>query len=384
MTTITNYELFEVPPRWLFLRLETSDGTVGWGEPVVEGRSRTVRGAVEELLDTYLLGESPHRIEDHWQAMYRGGFYRGGPVLMSAIAGIDQALWDIKGKQFGAPVYELLGGPVRDRVRVYQWVGGDRPADVGAAAAAKVDAGFTALKMNATAELRRVDTPQAVAEAVDRLGEVRQQVGPAVDIGVDFHGRVTKPMAKRLASALEEHEPFFIEEPVLPGHNDALPQIAAQTSTPIATGERMYSRWDFKQVFENGAVDVIQPDLSHAGGITEVQKIAAMAEAYDVAMAPHCPLGPIALASCLQVDAVAPNALIQEQSLDIHYNEGNDVLDYLSDPSVFDYDEGFVDLPDGPGLGVEIDADYVRECADEEVDWHNPVWRHDDGSVAEW
>jgi galactonate dehydratase len=384
MTTITDYELFEVPPRWLFLRLETSDGTVGWGEPVVEGRAHTVRGAVEELLETYLLGKDPHRIEDHWQAMYRGGFYRGGPVLMSAIAGIDQALWDIKGNQFGAPVYELLGGPVRDRVRVYQWVGGDRPADVGEAAAEKVDAGFTALKMNATAELRRVDTPQAVADAVDRLGEVRDRVGPEVDIGVDFHGRVTKPMAKRLASALEEHEPFFIEEPVLPDHNDALPQIAAQTSTPIATGERMYSRWDFKQIFENGSVDVIQPDLSHAGGITEVKKIAAMAEAYDVAMAPHCPLGPIALASCLQVDAVAPNALIQEQSLDIHYNEGNDVLDYLSDPSVFDYDEGFVDLPDGPGLGVEIDADYVRERAQQEVDWHNPVWRHDDGSVAEW
>ncbi|EMA59582.1 galactonate dehydratase [Halorubrum lipolyticum] len=384
MTTITDYELFEVPPRWLFLRIETSDGTVGWGEPVVEGRSRTVRGAVEELLETYLLGEDPNRIEDHWQAMYRGGFYRGGPVLMSAIAGIDQALWDIKGKRFGAPVYELLGGPVRDRVRVYQWVGGDRPADVGEAAAAKVDAGFTALKMNATPELRRVDTPSSVAAAVDRLGEVRDRVGPEVDIGVDFHGRVTKPMAKRLADELEVHEPFFIEEPVLPEHNDALPQIAAQTSTPIATGERMYSRWDFKQVFENGSVDVIQPDLSHAGGITEVTKIAAMAEAYDVAMAPHCPLGPIALASCLQVDAVAPNALIQEQSLDIHYNEGNDVLDYLVDPSVFDYDEGFVDLPDDPGLGVEIDADYVRERAELEVDWHNPVWRHDDGSVAEW
>lgn len=384
MTRITDYELFEVPPRWLFLRIETSDGTVGWGEPIVEGRSHTVRGAVEELIETHLIGADPLRIEDHWQSMYRGGFYRGGPILMSAIAGIDQALWDIKGKQFGAPVYELLGGPVRDRVRVYQWVGGDRPADVGDAAAAKVDAGFTALKMNATPEIRRVDNPSAVADAVDRLREVRERVGPEVDIGVDFHGRVSKPMAKRLAKALEPHEPFFIEEPVLPEHNDALPEIAAQTSTPIATGERMYSRWDFKEIFENGAVDVIQPDLSHAGGITEVKKIAAMAEAYDVAIAPHCPLGPIALASCLQVDAVAPNALIQEQSLDIHYNEGNDVLDYLVDPSVFDYDDGYVDLPSEPGLGVDIDVDYVRERAEIDVDWHNPVWRHDDGSVAEW
>ena len=384
MTRITDYELFEVPPRWLFLRLETSDGTVGWGEPIVEGRSHTVRSAVEELLNTYLLGEDPLRIENHWQSMYRGGFYRGGPILMSAIAGIDQALWDIKGKHFGAPVYELLGGPVRDRVRVYQWVGGDRPSDIGDAAAEKVDAGFTALKMNATPEIRRVDNPSAVMDAVDRLRKVRKRVGPEVDIGVDFHGRVTKPMAKRLAKALEPHDPFFIEEPVLPEHNDVLPEIAAQTSTPIATGERMYSRWDFKEVFENGSVDVIQPDLSHAGGITEVKKIASMAEAYDVAMAPHCPLGPIALASCLQVDAVAPNALIQEQSLDIHYNESNDVLDYLVDPSVFDYEDGYVDLPDGPGLGVDIDVDYVRERAELDVDWHNPVWRHDDGSVAEW
>ncbi|POG54324.1 galactonate dehydratase [Haloferax marisrubri] len=384
MTRITNYELFEVPPRWLFLRIETSDGIVGWGEPVVEGRSHSVRAAVEELMETYLLGEDPSRIEDHWQTMYRGGFYRGGPILMSAIAGIDQALWDIKGKQFDAPVYELLGGPVRDRVRVYQWVGGDRPAAVGEAAAEKVDAGFTALKMNATPEIRRVDNPSAVADAVDRLRTVREAVGPEVDIGVDFHGRVTKPMAKRLAKALEPHEPFFIEEPVLPEHNDALPDIAAQTSTPIATGERMYSRWDYKHVFEDQSVDIIQPDLSHAGGITEVKKIAAMAEAYDAAMAPHCPLGPLALASCLQVDAVAPNALIQEQSLDIHYNESNDVLDYLEDPSVFDYDDGYVDLPDGPGLGVDIDIDYVRERAEIDVDWHNPVWRHDDGGVAEW
>jgi galactonate dehydratase len=384
VTQITDYELFEVPPRWLFLRVETSDGTVGWGEPVVEGRAKTVRTAVEELFETYLLGEDPSRIEDHWQRMYRGGFYRGGPVLMSAIAGVDQALWDIRGKQLGVPVYDLLGGPVRDRVRVYQWVGGDRPADVAEGAAEKVDAGFTALKMNATPELRRVDTPAAVDAAADRLGAVREAVGDEVDIGVDFHGRVATSMAKRLAAALEPHDPFFVEEPVLPEHNDALPRIAEHTTTPIATGERMYSRWDFKEVFEQGTVDVVQPDLSHAGGITECKKIADMAEAYDVALAPHCPLGPIALASCIQVDACAPNALIQEQSLDIHYNETSDVLEYLADPSVFEYDDGYVPLPDGPGLGVEIDEAYVREQAGGDVDWHSPVWRHDDGGVAEW
>ncbi|MFC4550026.1 galactonate dehydratase, partial [Halorussus sp. GCM10023401] len=209
-------------------------------------------------------------------------------------------------------------------------------------------------------------------------------VGDEVDIGVDFHGRVPKPMAKRLVKALEPYEPFFVEEPVLPEHNDALPDIAAHTTTPIATGERMYSRWDFKEVFESGAVDVIQPDLSHAGGITEVKKIASMAEAYDVAVAPHCPLGPIALASCVQVDACSPNTLIQEQSLDIHYNETSDVLDYLADPDVFDYHEGYIEMPTDPGLGIEIDEETVRERAEHEVDWHNPVWHRDDGSVAEW
>ncbi len=326
MTEIVDYELYEVPPRWLFLRVETDDGLVGWGEPVIEGRSKTVRSAVEELMDTYILNESPFKIEDHWQTMYRGGFYRGGPILMSAIAGIDQALWDIKGKHYDAPVYELLGGATRDRIRVYQWIGGDRPSDVGQAAAEKVDQGFTALKMNATSEIQRLDDPAAVQSAVDRLREVRESVGPEIDIGVDFHGRVSKPMAKRLVKALEPHEPMFIEEPVLPEHNDALPEIASHTTIPIATGERMFSRWDFKSVFEDGAVDVIQPDLSHAGGITEVNKIASMAEAYDVALAPHCPLGPIALASCMQVDMCAPNALIQEQSLNIHYNETNDVV----------------------------------------------------------
>ncbi|QIO24276.1 galactonate dehydratase [Haloarcula sp. JP-L23] len=381
---IVDYELFEVPPRWLFLRIETADGTVGWGEPVVEGRSHTVGAAVEELMDTYLLGENPENIEDHWQTMYRGGFYRGGPVLMSAIAGIDQALWDIKGKQLGAPVHQLLGGAARERIRVYQWIGGDRPSDVAEQAREQVDAGFTALKMNATPEIERIDDPATVEAAVTRLAEVREAVGDEVDIGVDFHGRVTKPMAKRLAKALEPHEPMFIEEPVLPEHNEALPDIAAHTTIPIATGERMFSRWDYKEVFEDGAVDLIQPDLSHAGGITEVKKIASMAEAYDVAMAPHCPLGPLALASCVQVDACSPNALIQEQSLNIHYNETTDVLDYLADPSVFEYEDGYVAVPDEPGLGVEINESYVREQAEKEVDWHNPVWRHDDGSVAEW
>jgi galactonate dehydratase len=381
---IRDYELYEVPPRWLFLKIETADGTVGWGEPVVEGRSATVKTAVMELMDNYLLGEDPTDIEHHWQRMYRGGFYRGGPVLMSAIAGVDQALWDIKGKQFGAPVSELLGGNALEKVRIYQWIGGDEPADVGKEAAKRAEAGLTGVKMNATPKLRHVDTPQKVEQARNRVREVRETVGPDFDVGVDFHGRVSKSMAKRIVAAIDEFDPMFVEEPVLPEHNEALPEIAQHTTAAIATGERMFSRWDFKPLLEQGTVDVIQPDLSHAGGITEVKKIASMAEAYDVALAPHCPLGPIALASCFQVDATAQNTLIQEQSLNIHYNETNDVLDYLEDPTVFDYEDGYVEIPDGPGLGIEIDEEYVRERAEEDVNWHNPVWQLEDGSVAEW
>jgi len=390
MTTLADYELFHVPPRWLLVRLETGDGEVGWGECVAGIGPRTVAAAVETLAEARLLGEDPSPVEDHWQAMYRGGFYRGGPVHMAAIAGLDQALWDLRGKAFGAPAYELLGGPVRDRMRVYGWIGGDRPSAVGEAARERVEAGLTAVKMNATPEFRRVESPAAIESAVDRLAEVRDVVGDEVDIGVDFHGRVSKPMAKRLASALEPYDPMFVEEAVLPEHLDALDGIAQHTTVPIATGERLFSRFEFKRPFEQGVVDVIQPDVSHAGGITEVAKIASMAEAYDVALAPHCPLGPVALAACLQVDAAAANALIQEQSLDIHYNREADLLDYLADPEVFDYENGYVDLPDGPGLGVELDEEAVREAAVEDPDWgesmylQRETWRHDDGSVAEW
>lgn len=303
---------------------------------------------------------------------------------MSAISGIDQALWDIKGKYFNAPVHELLGGPVRDSIRVYSWIGGDRPSDVAEAAKKAKETGFTAVKMNATEELQYIDSFKKIEEAVERVAAVRQVTGDEFGIGIDFHGRVHKPMAKILAKELEPYHPMFIEEPVLPEHNEALKEIARHSNIPIATGERMFSRWDFKTVLSDGYVDIIQPDLSHAGGITEVRKIAAMAEAYDVALAPHCPLGPIALAASLQVDAVSYNAFIQEQSLGIHYNQGNDLLDYLVDPSVFEYRNGYVKIPQGPGLGIQINEEYVREMEKVGHNWKNPVWRHADGSVAEW
>jgi len=380
---ITGLELFTVPPRWLFLKVSTDEGLAGWGEPVVEGRAATVAAAVEEMGD-YLIGKDPRRVEDLWQVLYRGGFYRGGPVLTSAMSGIEQALWDLKGKALGCPVHELIGGPMRERMRVYAWIGGDDPAEVAVHAAAQAAAGYTALKMNGTGPLEWVDSTRKVSEAVDRLAAARQAVGPDVGIGVDFHGRVHKGMAKVLVKALEPFSPMFIEEPVLPENNELLPEIARHSSIPIATGERLYTRWGFKDLLTRGGADIVQPDVSHAGGIWETRKIAAMAEAFDVAVAIHCPLGPIALAAALQVDFCTPNAFIQEQSLGIHYNQGSDLLDYLADPSVFHYREGHVARLEGPGLGIEVDEARVREAAAVGHRWRNPVWRNPDGAVTEW
>ncbi|WP_080875251.1 galactonate dehydratase [Oceanobacillus timonensis] len=380
---ITNYELFQVQPRWLFLKIETDEGITGWGEPVIEGRAATVKAAVMELME-YLIGKDPLQIEDHWNVMYRGGFYRGGPILMSAISGIDQALWDIKGKYLNVPIHQLLGGKARESIKVYSWIGGDRPSDVGAAAKEVVDKGFTAIKMNGTDELQYIDSYEKIDRVLANVSAIREAVGPYIGIGIDFHGRVHKPMAKVLAKELESFRPMFIEEPVLPENNEALRDIANHTVIPIATGERMYSKWDFKNLLTDGYADIIQPDLSHAGGITENKKILSMAEAFDVAAAPHCPLGPIALAACLQVDATCHNAFIQEQSLGIHYNQGSDLLDYLKDDSVFKYKDGYVDIPDRPGLGIEINEEYVREMAEQGHNWKNPIWRHQDNSVAEW
>ncbi len=380
---VKNYTVYQVPPRWLFLKIETDDGLIGWGEPVIEGRASTVKAAVHELME-YIIGKDPMDIEDHWNVMYRAGFYRGGPILMSAIAGIDQALWDIKGKFFNAPVYQLIGGKARDTIKIYSWIGGDRPADVANAAKTALAAGFTAIKMNATEELQYIDSFAKIEEVLKRVAAIREATNSAFGIGIDFHGRVHKPMAKVLAKELEPFHPMFIEEPVLPENNEALKEIAQHTCIPIATGERMFSRWQFKDLLKEGYVDIIQPDLSHAGGITECKKIISMAEAFDVAAAPHCPLGPIALAACLQVDATCHNVFIQEQSLGIHYNKGSDLLDYITDKSVFSHEKGFVKIPSGPGLGITINEAHVIKMAETGHNWRNPLWRHGDGSVAEW
>lgn len=377
---IGRIETFYVPPRWLFVRVESEDGAIGWGEASLEGYAEAVDGAFAVLRDRFI-GADPFNIEDIWQVAYRGGFYRGGPVLMSALAGLEQALWDLKGRSLGLPVWQMLGGKVRDKVRAYAWIGGDRPHEIADAAKARRAQGFSAAKMNATAELDWIGTPKLFDDVIERVKAAQNE---GMDVGLDFHGRVHRPLAKQLAKALEPLGLLFIEEPILSENGEGLAQIAHLVSTPIALGERLYSRWDFKPFFESGAVDIIQPDLSHAGGIFEVRKIAAMAEAYDIAVAPHCPLGPLALAACLQIAACTPNLAIQEMSLGIHYNVGADLLSYCSDKSCLTPKDGFLAIPDGPGLGVSVDEAVVREADKERHRWRNPVWRVSDGSFAEW
>jgi galactonate dehydratase len=380
---ITRLSTYRVAPRWMFLKIETDEGISGWGEPVIEGRARTVEAAVREFADE-LIGKDPARINDLWQTMYRSNFYRGGAILMSAIAGIDQALWDIKGKALGVPVYELLGGKVRDKMKVYSWVGGDRPADIVADMQRLMEGGFDTFKLNGTEEMAMLDSPRAIDAAVAKIAGVHDALGTQVSFGLDFHGRVAAPMAKPLLKALEPFRPLFVEEPVLAEQAEHYPRLAASTSIPLAAGERMYSRFEFKRVLEGGGISILQPDLSHAGGITECHKIAAMAEAYDVAFAPHCPLGPVALAACLQVDFVAYNAVLQEQSMGIHYNRGAELLDYVINKDDFRIDAGYIHALPKPGLGVEVDEERVVHASRNPPDWHNPVWRHADGSVAEW
>lgn len=392
---IADYELFQVPPRWQFLKLETDNGVVGWGEPILEGYPDPVASTVDHLMEHHVLGASAKNVEDLWQAMYRGGFYRGGPILMSAIAGIDQALWDIRGKAADQPVYDLLGGPVRDEIQLYQHIPHNEeeldPDVIASAAREQVDAGFQALKTVPIARSKYVDTPADIERVERRVAAIRDAIGDQNQLALDFHGRVSKAMAKRLVTTLEKYNPMFFEEPVLPEYSDLIGNVTQHTSIPIATGERLFSKWEYRQLLADHSVDIIQPDLSHAGGITEVKKIASMAEAHDVAMAPHCPLGPIALAACVQIDATCPNAIIQEQVIDPSYANSYeeypdvDVLNYLEDPSVFKIDgRGKIGLPEKPGLGLSINEEYVREMATVDLEWESPLWRHEDGSVTEW
>ncbi|MFC9694177.1 galactonate dehydratase [Kribbella sp. NPDC056951] len=379
---IERIETFLVPPRWLFCRIETSDGVVGWGEPVVEGRAEVVRTAIE-VLSEYLIGQDPLQIERHWQILTKGGFYRGGPVLSSAVAGLDHALWDIAGKVYGAPVSSLLGGRVRDRARVYAWVGGDEPAAVADQVAEQVAAGMTAVKMNGSGRISPSPSVAEINDIVARLSAARSALGDTRDVAIDLHGRVGVAGARRILRAVEDLQPMFVEEPVLPEHMLHLADVVSSSTVPVALGERLYHRTDFAGPL-NAGIAVVQPDVSHAGGISELRRIASLADTHGAMLAPHCPLGPISLAASLQVSFATPNFLIQEQSRGIHYNVTNDLTSYVVDPTPFTWINGHAEYNPLPGLGITVDEAAVRAADKTGHTWRNPLWTQEDGTFAEW
>lgn len=384
---IRRIESFQVPPRWILVRVETSDDWVGWGEAIFPKRVRAVRGAIADMAAN-IVGAPADAIEDLWQRLYRGGFFRRGPVLMTALAAIEQALWDIKGRRYGLPVYEFFGGRVRQAIRTYAGIGGDDGPALAAEARERQAAGYQAVKFSPTGPLHYLDDDAQLRAVVDRVAEVRAAVGPAFGIALDFHGRVHRASAKRLLRALEPLNPLWVEEPLLPEHGDLLADLARSTCIPLAAGERLLDRWDFKSVFEARALAIVQPDVSLTG-VHELEKVSRMAEAYDCAVAPHCPNGPVSLAATLQVDAAVPNAVWQEQSWNMPYNCGYQGLapaepgDYLRDPSVLAPVDGMLAIPTGPGLGIDIDEAKVR-ALNETWQVADMAWRNGDGTLAEW
>ena len=365
---ITRLETFKVKPRFLFLKMHTDAGIIGLGEPITEGRADTCATAVQEI-GKYLIGKDPRRIMHHWQAIYRHSFYRGGPILTSALSGVEQALWDIKGQLLGVPIYEMLGGAVRDRIRVYAHA---RTPNAIKEAKAK---GFTAFKTGVKNARQSgiIANPKFISEAADNFGALREAVGADADIGIDFHGAITPQNAGLLIKAIEQYQPLFIEEPINCQNVDVMADLARKTHIPIATGERIFTKWGFREILEKGAASILQPDLCHAGGIFEGRLIAGMAEAYYASIAPHNPLGPISLAAGLQLAAAIPNFLCQEQ---VTLGEG-----YLKEP--FIVENGHVALPTKPGLGIELDEEAIAEKLGH--DWRNPeTYLDSDGSVVDW
>lgn len=385
---IRDIEAIRVPPRWIFVRVRTDDGLEGWGEAIVPKRANAVIGAITDLADN-IRGSDAGHIEDVWQRMHRDGFYRGGPVLGTAAAGIEMALWDIKGKRLGVPVHDLLGGPVRDRVRTYAWVGGDSPHDVVAHVKQRVEQGFSAVKMNATAALDYIDRHSLVDDAVARVASIRDAFGPDLGIALDFHGRVHRAMARVLLKELEQFRLMWVEEAATPEAEDIYPTLReAAGSTPLATGERLYSRWEFSRLLEMRAVDILQPDVSITG-LYELVKICHLAEPHDVAVAPHCPNGPLSLAASLQAGYCCGNIVIQEQSGGLHYHQGfaglpsGELLDYVTEPGILTQHAGHFERSDRPGLGLPLDPAAVAERA-QYWRYPDPGWRYTDGRTAEW
>ncbi|MGQ9879933.1 MAG: galactonate dehydratase [Armatimonadota bacterium] len=370
---ITGITTFAVEPRWLFVKMETDEGVTGWGECLGD-KAFVVAEAVRSY-EHALIGEDPARIMHLVQRMYRHAFWRGGPILNAAISGIEMALWDIQGKWLGVPAYQLLGGKVRERIRVYRHIGSYEPTQVAEQARQRVQEGYTAVKFCPLPPLHPLENPAVIERAVQLVAAARDAVGNEVDILLDFHGRAMPAIATTLEYELRPYRPFFIEEPVLPENVDALAQVASKAVIPIATGERLFTRYGFRQVLEKGAASVLQPDPCICGGIFETRHIAGMAETYYASLAPHNPYGPINLAACLQIDACSPNFVIQEF---VHLGEG-----YLKTP--FTVRDGYIDVTDAPGLGIEVDEEYLRaHPLTPKPDPGFGFFHSDDGSVAEW
>ena len=381
---ITKIELINIKPRWMILKMYTDCDIIGLGEPVLEGHNKSVEAVVREFED-YLIGKDPMQIENHVQALYKGGFYRGGPLMMSAISGIEQAMWDIKGKYYNCPVYEMLGGKCRDKIRMYTHIkataiqGGNTVEDMVAIAKDRVSKGYTALKYSIIPPIHLIENPEQTMEHINRFAAVREAIGNKVDLAIDFHGRVTPANAPRFIELLKPYMPMFVEEPCLPENVDCMVNIARSTTVPIAAGERLFGKYAYRELIEKQAVSVIQPDICHVGGIFEGRKIAAMAENYYMSVAPHNPLGPISLASCLQLDTCIPNFLVQEHPVtDDGAELGNGIL-----KTPFEMKDGYIEISNKPGLGVELDDEALKE-REYDGKWTTPRQYYEDGSIAEW
>lgn len=391
---IERFETAQVAPRWGLLRVLTRDGAEGFGEYTVEGQLGAAEAAVREL-EPLFAGQDARHIKRLVRGAYDRNFYHGGAHYMSALGGIEIALWDLAGKAAGQPIHQLLGGKVRDRVKVYRWAGGNNNSAQAAAeeAARVVSEGARAIKMNACPPLAAVDTYGGIRMAVDRARAVRDAVGPEVDIAFDFHGRCNVPMARRLARELEFSNPLFYEEPVRPDYNRWLGEVAHVTHVPIATGERMCTVAEFSDVVAARSAHILQPDLVHVGGISNTMEIGALAEANGIALAPHCPLSPIAFMACLQVVVQCRAGWILEWSKGIHYNasgatgEVDPWLRYLDerDWPLFEVDsEGHLAVPEGPGLGIGVNWAEVQKAARDGVAWRDELMRLGDGTISNW
>lgn len=379
---IASVETFILGDRRLLVRIGTDTSLVGWGEATLETWVGPVTAVVRQMAD-YLVGKDPRLITAHWQVLTRGGFYRGGPVMASAVSGIDQALWDLAGKRLGAPVHELLGGAVRTHIRLYRHANVDGRIGDLVRARELADEGYTMLKVAPTEPVRFIDTEETMTRLVDELDELRATVGDGVDIAVDLHGRFSVPQSRRFLARTEHLGLAFVEEPLRPEHSALIGDLVRGTATPIATGERLYSRAEFEPVLRAG-IALAQPDVSHAGGISEVMRIGAFAEVFDVQLAPHCPLGLVAFAACVQVDAALPNAAVQETVIDFA-RLSDDEHAYVSNRGDWVPTDGYLPVPSAPGLGLDIDEDVVRERT-AEVAPSLTLWWSDprDGGYVEW